>query len=226
MSQIKYCAKCGDQLLPNAKFCATCGAPVSALPVQVAPTAPAKRRPWFSIIAVVMIVLAFLGGASIAPERIVTTTTTYESRVTVTRTIAVSPTAITTGVQRIGIGQTLNLLGRDNVPVEVTFTKVRYDMKVGWDTADKGYKFVIVDVTVKNVGNKETAVFSFLGSYGWTVKVDKGYVYKAESDTLPSSLRAEDVKPGYVYFEILQDTTAIEMYAKLSYPSIDLIVEL
>ena len=213
--------------MPNAEFCASCGAPVSALPSQGAPAAPTKRRSWFWVIAVVMMILAFMSGASIAPERGFTVTTTYVSTSTFTKLVTTAPTVATSSVQRVKIGQTFTVLGKDKVPCEVTFTKVRYDTKVSWNTADKNYKFVIVEVAVKNLGNTETTVFgSVLGSYGWTVKVDKGYVYKVEGDTLPGYLRPEEIKTGYVYFEILQDTAATEMQARLTYPSFDLIVEL
>jgi len=103
MSQIKYCAKCGGQLLPNAKFCASCGASTSLLPTQPAPLKVTKRKPWFSIIAVVMIILAFLGGASIAPERVVTVTNTYVSTSVITRIVTTERTLVTVGVTRLKV---------------------------------------------------------------------------------------------------------------------------
>lgn len=212
--------------MPNAKFCAVCGASVSALPSQVAPAVPTKRRPWFWVIAIVMIILAFLTGTAIVPERVVTTTRTSVLTSYITRVVTSGPTAVTTGVQRVKIGQTLTVLGEDNVPVEITFTKVRYSDMIGLYTADKGYKFAILDVTVKNVGTKETRVFSWIDD--WTVTVDRGYVYKAKSASyLPESVRPEEVKTGYVFFEILQDTTAVEIRCvKILYVKLDVIVEL
>jgi len=206
MSQTKYCVKCGAQLLPNAKFCASCGTPVSLLPTQPASVAVTKRRPWFSIIAVIMIVLAFLGGASIAPERVVTTTTTatVPSLATITKTFV--STAIA-GPLQVKVGQTFTFIYRD-VPFEVTFTELRYADKIGWSTADKGYKFAILYVAVKNPGIKESSIY--FG--GWTLKVDKGYVYEPKSTwNLPSSLRPGETNTGYLYFEIPQDTMAVEI---------------
>ncbi len=43
---------------------------------------------------------------------------------------------------------------------------------------------------------------------------------------MPASLKAEDDKTEYVYLEVLEDTTAMEMQAHLTYPGIDLVVEL
>ncbi len=57
--------------------------------------------------------------------------------------------------------------------------KVRHDTKIDYNTTDKSYEFVIVDVNVKNLGNIETTAFaSSLTGFTWTVKVDNGYVYK------------------------------------------------
>lgn len=206
--------------MPNAKFCPTCGSTVSVLQVQATPAEPKALSRWVWIGVIAMIILAFLTGTAIVPERVVTTTRTSVTTSIVTRIVTTGPTVATTGIQRVKIGQTITVLGSDKVPVEITFTKLWYADKAGYSTADKGYKFAVLDVTVKNVGTKETKVFSFFNK--WTVTVDKGYTYDAKSTGyLPESVRPEDVKTGYVYFEILQDTTAVEfrcienLYAKL-----------
>jgi len=209
MSQTKFCVKCGREILTNTKFCASCGAYISAIPTQIARAEPTKKKPWFAVIAVAMIIFAFLGGASIAPTRVVTTTSTYVSTLVVTRIVTSGPTVVTSGAQRLKVGQTITVITFDKVPVEITFKKLWYADKVGYNTADKGYKFAVLDVAVKNVGTKETRVFSIFST--WTVTVDKGYTYNAKSAVyLPDSVRPEEVKTGYVYFEILQDTTAVE----------------
>jgi hypothetical protein len=209
MSQIKHCPKCGRELVPNTKFCASCGTYISAIPTQIARVEPTKKKPWFAVIAVVMIIFAFLGGASIAPTRVVTTTSTYVSTLVVTKMVTTGLTGVTSGVQRLKVGQTITVLTLDKVPVEITFKRLWYADKVGYSTADKGYKFAVLDVAVKNVGTKETKTFSYFST--WTVTVDKGYTYDAKSaGYLPDSVRPEEVKTGYVYFEILQDTTAVE----------------
>jgi len=213
--------------VPNAKFCASCGTPTSAWPAQAVPATPTKRKPWFWVATIVIVILAFLGGASISPERVITTTNTYVSTYVITRTVTSGPIAVTTGILRVKIGQTFATIGRDQTPVEVTFTKVWYADKAGYSTADKGYKFVAIDIALKNVGVKETSgVFSSLDS-SWTAKVDRGYLYNAKSTWyLPGSVRPEEIKTGYVYFEILQDTTAIEIRTRLLYANVDLIIEL
>lgn len=212
--------------MPNTRFCTSCGAPVSALPAQAVPTGPTKRRPWFAVITIVLIILAFLGGASITPERVVTVTTTQVSASTVTKTVTTGLTVVTPGVQRLKIGQTFVVLAKDKVPVEITFTRAWYTDRMGLTTADKGYKFVVLDVTVKNVGTKETSVFSMFSQ--WTVKVDKGYTYNQKSIWyLPLDARPEETKTGYVYFEILQDTIATEIRCiDTLYLNIDFTVEL
>jgi hypothetical protein len=174
----------------------------------------------------ILIILAFLGGTSIGPPRLVTVTTTYVS--TETRTLTLSLTQVTVGVQRVKIGQTLRLQ-IDDVPIEVTFTKVWYTDKIGYNTAEKGYKFAVVDVAVKNVGVKEATVFSIIDS--WIVKVDKGYVYKAkvtlDLPNLPGNVRPEETKTGYVCFEILQDTRPVEVQrTRLFAANPDIVLEL
>jgi len=220
MSEIKYCVKCGAQLASNAKFCVLCGTSMSAPPAQGISALSTKKTPKVWIVAIVVIILAFLGGASIAPERIVTvtTTTTLPSVATVTKTLVT--TAVATP-QQVKLGQTFVYV-YENVPFEVTFTEFRYADKVGFITADKGYKFAVLYVMVKNSGTKESRIY-----FGeWTSKVDKGYTYKPESTwNLPSSLRPEETKTGYVYFQILQDATVVEIRCSRSvYVSADIIL--
>lgn len=226
MIQTKYCPKCGSELVPNARFCPSCGTYVHVIPTQIARVESTKKKPWFAVIAVVMIVIAFLGGASIAPTRVVTTTNTYVSTLVVTKIVTTGLTGFTTGIIRVKIGQTFTALASDNVPVEITFTKAWYTDKAGYDTAGKGYKFAVLDITVKNVGTKETTVLSIFDV--WTVKVDRGYTYAAKSIVyLPRNVRPEEIKTGYVYFEILQDTTAIEIQCTNTlYLNLDFVVEL
>jgi len=220
VGQIRQCEKCSSQLVPNAKFCALCGAPVPPISTRVVSSTPTKRKRWFPIIAVVMIIFAFLGGASIAPERIVTvtTTTTLPSMATVTKILVTTAVA---APQQVKVGQAFTYM-YENVPFEVTFTEFRYADKVGYSTADKGYKFAVLNVMVKNSGAKESRIY-----FGeWTLNVDKGYTYKPESTwNLPSSLRPEETKTGYVYFQILQDATAVEIRCSRNvYVSADVIL--
>jgi hypothetical protein len=210
MSQVKYCPKCRGQLIPNAKFCPTCGSTVSVLQVQATPAEPKALSRWVWVGVIAMIILAFLAGTAIVPERVVTTTRTSVLTSYITRVVTSGPTAVTTGVQRIKIGQTFSFLTSDKVPVEITFTSLRYADKAGFSTADKGYKLAVLDVTVKNVGTKETRPFSSFDK--WIVIVDKGYTYDAKASVyLPDSVRPEEVKTGYTYFEILETTTPIEI---------------
>ncbi len=180
----------------------------------------------FVAVAVVMIGIAFLSGASLARTRIVTVTTTQASTFTLTKLVTTGATAVTTGVPRVKIGQPFSFLGSDKIPVEITFTRLWYADKVGSATADKGYKFAVLDVTVKNVGTKETTPFDY--NTKWTVTVDKGYTYDSKTTGyLPYSVRPEEVKTGYVYFEILQDTAAIEIrHISYLWSSIYFILEL
>ena len=41
---MKYCENCGSELIPNAKFCTSCGAPVPAAP-DVSGSAPEDNAP-------------------------------------------------------------------------------------------------------------------------------------------------------------------------------------
>jgi len=95
--------------------------------------------------------------------------------------------------------------------ISITFDSVRFADKIGSSTADSGYKFVIIDITSRNVGS-EKKYFPF-DSYDMEIKVDKGYRYEYHySSKEPSSMRPEDVETGYIVFEILEDTYPTELY--------------
>ncbi len=96
----------------------------------------------------------------------------------------------------------------DDVPIEYTFTSVWYASEYGHDKADEGYKFLLLEIQVRNIGIKETHLFF----YRWEVIVDKGYIYEAMTDDLPISLRPEDTKIGHVVFEILATTNPLEVH--------------
>jgi hypothetical protein len=164
--------------------------------------------------------MAFLGGTSMARDRIVTvtTTTTLPSVATVTKTFV---TTAVVAPQQVKVGQAFVFV-YENAPFEVTFTEFRYSDKVGLSTADKGYKFAILYVTVKNAGTQESRIY-----FGeWALKVDKGYTYKPQyTFYLPSSLRPEETKTGYVHFQILQDSTVVEIRCSRNvYVSADLVL--
>lgn len=81
--------------------------------------------------------------------------------------------------------------------------------------AKEGYNFLVIELTGKNIGNKE----SFANVYGATLKTTKGYFYHAYN--YPSSVaRFLDVLPGeeepdYLVFEIPRDQRGVEVYFKI-----------
>jgi hypothetical protein len=112
-------------------------------------------------------------------------------------------------------GSTVNLdhtfilrQGADNVPIEITFNSTWFWTKEG--RADAGYKYFDVQAMARNIGTKETSIFSFSGE--WEVTVDKGYVYEAShSPFIFETLRPEEIKTDVVEFEILVTTTPVEV---------------
>jgi len=185
-----------------------------------------KEKILFGAAAAVMIVLAFLVGVSVAPEHRVTVTST----VTLARTVTPGPPVITVKGQRVKINETFTvhcgLSGEAKIPVQVTFLGVRYADKVEIYKADKGYKLLVVEVSIRNVGFKEARVFDRTSLRQWTVSVDKGYTYESKNlFDLPEKVRPEEVKTGYVVFEILADTKAVEVYARVYWADVDVILQ-
>ncbi|MCD6591332.1 MAG: DUF4352 domain-containing protein [Candidatus Aenigmarchaeota archaeon] len=78
--------------------------------------------------------------------------------------------------------------------------------------SDKGYKFVVINITAKNIGTEER-FFPFCCLFypyaNMRLEVDRGYRYRPHySNTLCyiSMLRPEEVKKGCIIFEVLEDT--------------------
>ena len=98
--------------------------------------------------------------------------------------------------------------GTDDVPVKVVFDSAWFTTTHEDYEAESGYKLLVIQLTVQNIGTKEVDTFSFLDE--WEVTVDKGYVYEAESKPY-LDVRPEEKKTGYVIFEILEQTNPVEV---------------
>lgn len=92
----------------------------------------------------------------------------------------------------------------------IEFTSVYFtDYKKGY-TADEGYNYLVLELNLKNIGNKETRCMTKV--YHWEAVVDKGYIYEDARDTIYRTLiRPEDEVTRYVMFEILETTKPTEI---------------
>jgi len=126
---------------------------------------------------------------------------------------SVTPGVLTTPqIQEGGtvtIGQSSILrFGIDKIPIKVSFDSAGFTVAHKYHKAESGYKLLVLQLTVQNIGNKEVNTFSWLDK--WEVIVDRGYVY--EPISRPSlDVKPEEKKTEYVVFEILQDTTPVEV---------------
>jgi hypothetical protein len=50
-----YCRKCGAKLEEGARFCHVCGAPVVTVTAATRPTAPKRRRPFYTLPVIILI---------------------------------------------------------------------------------------------------------------------------------------------------------------------------
>jgi len=109
----------------------------------------------------------------------------------------------------VTIGQPFILkFGTDGIPVKFVFDSAWFTTTHEYYEAESGYKFLIVQLTAQNIGNKEVIAFSWLDK--WEVTVDKGYLY--ESKSKPSlNVRPEEKKEEHIIFEILQETSPVEV---------------
>lgn len=186
-----------------------------------------RGRALLGVAAIIAIVLSYLAGSSVAPPREVTVTAT----VTLTRTVTPGPPVITVKGQRVKLNETFTVLcgvsGESKIAVQVTFIRAWYTETFRVWKADKGYKFLVVDVSIRNVGFKETYAFGDPALDPWTVRVDKGYTYKSTFVTsFPGKVRPEEIKTGYIVFEILADTRAVEVFGRIMYADLDVVLEL
>jgi len=121
----------------------------------------------------------------------------------------------------VTIGQAIIVkFGENEVPVRFIFNSASLNTTCGYKgmhQADIGYRFLILKVSVKNVGDRQVETYDYRGAgeiARWEVAVDKGYVYQevnfGDVQTPEFTLRPEEEKVGYIVFEILEDTTPLE----------------
>jgi hypothetical protein len=140
--------------------------------------------------------------------------------------ISSSPSGTTSsGVQEGGtvtIGQAIIVkFGENEVPVRFIFNSASLNTTCGYKgmhQADIGYKFLILEVSVKNIGDRQVETYDYKGAgeiARWEVAVDKGYLYQevnfGDVQTPEFTLRPEEEKVGYIVFQILEDTTPLEV---------------
>ena len=109
----------------------------------------------------------------------------------------------------VSIGQPFILeYGTDDVPVRIVFDSAWFTTTHEIYEADSGYKLLVLQLTVQNIGSKEVDTFGFGDK--WEVQVDKGYVYEAKSQPY-LDVRPEEKKTGHVIFEILEQTSPVQV---------------
>ncbi|MEM2107643.1 MAG: hypothetical protein QXV46_07540, partial [Candidatus Bathyarchaeia archaeon] len=99
--------------------------------------------------------------------------------------------------------------GTDDIPVKIVFDSAWLTTTHEYYEAESGYKFLIVQLTAQNIGKKEVVAFNWLDK--WEVTVDKGYLYMSKSQPWMARLRPEEKKTEQIIFEILQETSPVEV---------------
>ena len=204
---MQFCSRCGRELAKDAIFCPTCGASVAApIPTPLSiPSPPIKVSHIKRNIVIVVMLVLLVGIAAAAlstpgPETGTQTTTT--------------PLLQQGNIIRMGQPFILKE-GTEKIPVEITFISAWFTTTHEHWEAEKGYKFLVLEIQAKNLGMKKTDCFSTMR---WEVTVDKGYIYERKFCNLfMASIRPEETKTGYVFFEILATTTPLEVRYYSSY---------
>ena len=115
----------------------------------------------------------------------------------------------------IRIGQPFILKeGAEKIPVEITFASAWFTEAYEYNKAEKGYKFLVLEIQAKNLGMKKTDCFN---TTRWEVTVDKGYIYDGYCDLFLVTVRPGETKTGSVFFEILATTSPLEVRYYSSY---------
>jgi hypothetical protein len=199
---LPHCWKCGKELPPETKFCTYCGTALAAAVPPPVMSAARKASHTKRNILVIVIVVLFIGvimAASSTPRNIGTSTT------------AETTTELQSG-SLIRIGEPFNMkMGSDEVPVQFTFTSARLTLGYDYTWADQGYKFLLLSIHARNMGNRETSLFSIFSK--WEVTVDKGYVYEAKDTpfSLVNSIKPEEEIDSELTFMILTTTSPTEV---------------
>lgn len=156
---------------------------------------------------IIILVLVVIGaGSSLGPSGTTSTTTTS--------------TVQEGGTVTIGQPIIVNFessLTENEVPVAFVFTSASFNTTVGayQSKPDSGYKFLVLQLSVKNVGDSQ--VEDYVVGDKWEITVDKGYTYGVWSDLVGvvqtpwTTLQPEDQTTGYIVFEILNDTTPLQV---------------
>lgn len=207
-----FCSRCGKEVPPSSTFCMHCGSPVAAPVPRPPPSKPAKvshlKRNLVVMGIIILVLVVIAAGSSLGPSGTTSTTTTS--------------TVQEGGTVTIGQPIIVNFessLTQNEVPVTFIFNSASFNTTVGeyHSKADSGYKFLVVQVSVKNVGDSE--VENYVVGDKWEVTVDKGYTYGLWSgESLFSvvqspwtTLQPQDQTTGYIVFEILNDTTPLQV---------------
>ncbi len=220
---MSFCSRCGKNIPTNAKYCMHCSTTTSApLPSKPITTSEPKKeshikRNILIVVTLILVIGAFTAASSPSEDEKSTenTSSTFEATPQTTPTSPEIPQATRLPLleldRRVHVGESYIIEGAEEIPVIITFNSVYYTGKKDWHRADEGYKFLVLDMQLKNVGMEETKCLPHYG-YDWEVTVDKGYIYDDEAVTIEYlSLRPEDVKTGYVIFEILKTTNPLEI---------------
>lgn len=94
------------------------------------------------------------------------------------------------------------LITFDSVRLTKTYIMNRYDRV----KSKLGYKFVIVEVTIENKGNKRGTIIG-----DGKIEVDKGYIYNLKYGLLNFNLLPKEKDSSKLVFEILESTTPVRL---------------
>lgn len=216
-----FCSRCGKELPPRATFCMHCRTSITAPIPSRPPMPPPPVKPAHATrnILVVATLVLLIGISTIALSI---------PRPPVTPEIPTTPEIQESGT--VSTGQPFILkFGIDGVPVKTVFDSAWFTTTHEYYEAESGFKFLVIQLTVQNMGSKEVLAFS--SGDQWEVVTDRDYVYKAKYEPWLlgelNRIRPEEKKIGYVMFEIPQETNPIGVrYQKFLSISRDILLNL
>lgn len=226
---MKFCAKCGNEVLDEAVVCMKCGCKIDATessqpqPIQKEKK-PIYKKWWFWVI--IVLALAVIGSAMGESEDggDVTTTTTTSSifTTTTTTTTATNAPATTTTTTTTSNSKEENIyyLGDtlSNAGLSITYQRCEEWTEYSQYFAPKdGYRIIRVYFVIENTSNsdKSTGYWDF-DCYADGLSVEN-YLY-ADDQELDAylTISAGRKMQGYIYYEIPVNAESVEIEYDIS----------
>lgn len=167
--------------------------------------------------SILVIVVLLYGIASPILPRLVETfrvTQTVTIRETVTHAMPI-PTAYTGKILTIRLGEPFTVT-MDKQPVELKFTRLRFETRIGQYNTTSGYRFAVIDLEYRNLGTVEArADWDQYRVWDSVLRVSTEHLCKPKpgaSNFYALSLKPKAAVAGYFCFEIPADAVPMEIH--------------